>query len=172
MSKVEGELVQLRRKVLRRFYEPLLLLHALGQVRGARIKPELNFDTSGQNHQKIRRSFADGIAYISAYEKGPDYVTASALEKSPQGIIVWLAANADIKPEVITFLESVLEDLGHIAAQSNASDRQQIGIQMKESLLTRIVTFNKNRLQAYYKTAKGFTVTCLAVIREAGQLNR
>jgi hypothetical protein len=172
MSKVEGELVELRWKVLRRFYEPLLLLHALGQIRGARIKPELNFDLSGPNHQKIRRSFADGIAYISAYDKGPDYVTASALEKSPQGIIVWLAANAEIKPEVVTFLGSVLDDLGHIAVQSSASERQRIGLQMNEDLLTRIVTFNKNRLQVYYGTAKKFTATCLTVIQEAHQSNR
>jgi hypothetical protein len=172
MSEVEGKLIELRRKVLRRFYEPLLLLHSLGQVRGARTKPELHFDSSGPNHQKIRRSFADGIAYICAYDKGPDYVTASALEKSPEGIIVWLAANAEIKPKVITFLERTLDDLSHIAAQGDSSDRQRTGLQSQENILTRIVAFNQNRIQAYYKLAKSFTTSCLAIIREHCQSTR
>jgi hypothetical protein len=31
--------------------------------------------------------------------KDPDYVTAAALEKTPQGISVWLAANVNIEPK-------------------------------------------------------------------------
>ena len=57
------------RKLLRRFYEPLLLLSALGQIRGQRIKPESDANSISPNIQKLRRSFVDGIAYICAYEK-------------------------------------------------------------------------------------------------------
>jgi hypothetical protein len=169
MSDAEGKLVELRRKVLRRFYEPLLLLNALGQVRGERIKPAPDSDLSGPSHRNIRRSFADGIAYISAYDKGPDYVMATALEKSPQGTVVWLAANAEITPKVFAFLQSIWDDLGNIAAQSNASERRQMGMQIFENLLTRVIAFNEARLQLYCKMVQGFAKTCLSIIRETGQ---
>jgi hypothetical protein len=172
MSQAEGGLVVLKRKVLRRFYEPLLLLNALGQVRGNRIKPDLDSATSGPNHQKTRRSFADGIAYICAYNKGPDYVTATALERSPQGTIVWLAANSEIKPEVLCFLQNVLDDLDHIATQGNAGERDRFGERMQDNFLTKIVAFNEARLRSYYKKAKVLAEACLPVLGHGDQPNR
>ena len=71
-----------KRKVLRRFYEPLWLLSALGQIRGERIKSEINIDPLSPNIQKLRRSFVDRIAYIHASEKEPSRVTAVALGKT------------------------------------------------------------------------------------------
>jgi hypothetical protein len=169
MFKAEDTLVELKRKVLRRFYEPLLLLSAFGQVRGDRIKPDPDSETSGPNHQKTRRSFANGIAYICAYDKCPDCVTATALESSPQGTIVWLAANAEIKPNVISFLENVLDDLGRIAAQGNAGEQYRFNAQELDNLLTKVVAFNETRLRVYYKQAIALTKTCLAVLGDADQ---
>jgi hypothetical protein len=172
MSERAGTEVGWRRKVLRRFYEPLLLLNALGQVRGERLKPELNIEINASNHQKTRRAFADGIAYICAYTRGPDSVTATALESSPQGVILWLAANASIKPEVTIFLRGILNALASIAEQNDAIERRRLGEQIRESLLTRTITFNSARLLSYHHLVKGFIKECLPRIQQAGQLTR
>lgn len=139
------------RKLLRRFYEPLLLLSALGQIRGQRIKPESDANCISPNIQKLRRSFVDGIAYICAYEKGPRRVTAAALEQTPQGILVWLAANQNIGEKVIQFLENILSDIQRIAELDDRESRQLKGEQMLEDLTSKIVAFNAPRIQTYYE---------------------
>jgi hypothetical protein len=172
MSEKLGEVVELKLKVVHNFYEPLLLLNALGQVRGKRIKPELNLDSPTSDHQRARRSFADGIAYICAYDRGPDFVTAAALENSPQGVIVWLAFNANVECNVPKFLQGILNDLAAIAEQNTGTERLQKGSQIRESLLTRIITFNEARISAYHGCVKSFTEKCLPLLKKARQMLR
>lgn len=140
-------LVPMRRKVERRFYEPLLLLSALGQMRGERTIT----DTLCPNSQKLRRNFVDGIAYICSNEKGSKSVTAVAIEKTPQGIVVWLAANKKIGKKVVQFLESVLSDIQQISSPSDKDSRQKEGERMKEGLASNIVDFNTPRIGFYYR---------------------
>jgi hypothetical protein len=158
---------QVRPKVLRRFYEPLLLLNALDQMRGARIKPDVSDENLGPNQRKIRRSLVDGLAYICAFKKHPDYVTAVALERTPQEVVIWLAANADIKPQVVGFLESVVRDLCSIARNGTASQRHQTGLSVETVLLPRIIDFNKSRIQTYFKLAQTYAFVCLPIICSA-----
>lgn len=141
--------ISVRPKVLRRFYEPLLLLNALGQIRGERIKAETGSFSSSPNIQKLRRSFVDGIAYICAYQKGPSCVTAAGLEKTPQGVTVWLAANEDIGTDVIRFLKDILSDIQKIAELDDRESRRREGERRRESLISRIITFNAPRIQTY-----------------------
>ncbi|KAL8819893.1 MAG: hypothetical protein Q9191_007635 [Dirinaria sp. TL-2023a] len=153
------------RKVLRRFYEPLLLLNALGQIRGERIKPESDTNSISPSIHKLRRSFVDGIAYICAYEKGPRRVTAAALEQTPEGILVWLAANENIGVEVTRFLGMILSDVQHIAELDDREDRQLEGEKMLEDLTSRIVAFNAPRIQTYYEqVARKYAPACLDTI--------
>jgi hypothetical protein len=160
MAQDSGSIIQLRSKVLRRLYEPLVLLNALGPVRGERIKKSLEPDITEVNHAKARRSFADGIAYISAYDKTPDLVTAAALEKAPSGVIVWLAANADIKPEVRTFVQGILDKLNDVAIQPTAIARSDRGKELYDTILTDTVNFNKARLRVYDDKIKKLTSLC------------
>ena len=154
------------RKVLRRFYEPLLLLNALDPIRGERIKPESEIHGNSPNVQKLRRSFVDGIAYICAYEKGPHHVTAAALEQKPQGIKVWLASNENIGDRVIQFLEKVLSDVQHISKLDDRESRQRAGEQTLDGLISRIVAFNAPRIHTYYKqVARQRLPVCLEVIK-------
>lgn len=154
-----------RRKVLRRFYEPLLLLNALGQIRGERIKAQSDTDDLSPNIQKLRRSFVDGIAYICAYEKGSRRVTAAALEKTPQWITIWLAANEKIGEKVIQFLDTVLSDIKRIAELDDRESRQREGEQTVEDLTSRIVAFNAPRIQTYYEqVARKHAPACLNTI--------
>lgn len=166
MSDTGHEVAQVRRKLLRRFYEPLLLLNALGQIRGKRIKPDLEAYTLGASHQKLRRSFVDGIAYISSYEKGPDHVTAAALERSANGVVVWLAANGTIHPRVIEFLKEILADIHTISNQATANERHVQGHEMQEELLTRVIAFNEPRLRAYYNLVHSYSLRCLPAIKQ------
>ena len=134
----------------RRFYEPLLLLKALGQMRGERTKSETITHTLCPNIQKLRRNFVDGIAYICSYEKTPKRVTAVAIKKTPQGIIVWLAANKNIGKKVTQFLESVLSDIQQISTPNDEDGRQKEGERMKEELASKIIDFNTLRIDFYY----------------------
>jgi hypothetical protein len=136
-------------KVIRRFYEPLLLLHALGPIRGERIKAEVVSDNTGISH--IHRSFAEAIANICAYNKGPDYVTAAALEKTPQGVVVWLAANSVISQEVIVFLDSVLAHVQNVVGIDDVGDRQQAAHLATEKLSSMITDFHMPRLEIYHR---------------------
>lgn len=157
----------IKRKVLRRFYEPLLLLSALGQIRGERIKSEINTDTLSPNIQKLRRSFVDGIAYICAYEKLPSRVTAVALEKTPQGIMVWLAANEKVGEKVIRFLEDVLSDIQRISELNDRESRQREGERTKEDLTSKVIAFNAPRIQIYYDlVVQKRAPACLEIISE------
>ena len=149
----------------RRFYEPLLLLSALGQMRGERTKSEIIPNSPSPNIQKLRRSFVDGIAYICSFEKEPKRVTAVAIEKTPQGIIVWLAANEDIGENVVHFLESVLSNIQQISAPPDKDDRQKEGERIREELASKIMDFNTPRINSYYSMVLN-TLTRLGIVTE------
>ena len=161
----EEALVPMRRKVERRFYEPLLLLSALGQMRGERVKAEIITDTLCPNIQQIRRNFVDGIAYICSFEREPKRVTAVAMEKRPQGIIVWLAANENIGEKVVQFLGSVLSNIHQISAPPDREDRLKESGRIREELVSRIIDFNTPRIITYYGLVLS-TLTRLGIVSE------
>lgn len=173
MASEDGnQLATLTRKVLRRFYEPLLLLEALGEVRGERIGPNNTVDDAGTNERKIRRSFADGIAYVCAYQRDGDYVTAAALERTPEETIVWLAANTTVEEKVVGFLGHLLSELQRISRHENAQSRQQARSQSIHHIRSTVIRFNAPRLTHYYKlVVQKFAPPCLEVIRSATQLD-
>src|SRR5437016_11795248 len=114
------------------------------------MKPATNLEDLNLDSRKARRAFTDGIAYICAYNRGPEYVTAAGLEKSPQGIDVWLATNNSIGPRVVPFLEDILQRLQQIGAQDNLIERDRAGTAAIDLLSSKIATFNKPKLQQYY----------------------
>ena len=153
------------RRILRRFYEPLLLLSALGDIRGDHIKPDIVAGGVSPNIKKLRRSFIDGIAYICAYEKHPRRVTAAALERTPHEVTVWLAANTDIGDNVVQFLEKVFSDIQRIAELGNREERKREGEKTLEDLTSRIVAFNAPRVRFYHEqVAIHRAPVCLDVI--------
>ncbi len=159
--------LQLSPKLVRRFYEPVLLLHALDEIRGRRMKPATNLEDPDLDSRKARRAFTDGIAYICAYDKGPNFVTAVGLEKSPQGVDVWLAANNSIEQGVIPFLEDILQCLQQIGVQDNVIERDRAGKAAVDLLSSKITTFNTPKLGYYYNLIKRrYVQPCLSIIRE------
>ena len=56
----------IKRKVLRRFCEPLLLLSALGQIRGERIKSEINIDSLAGDEIQVYVLLAKNLLLLLA----------------------------------------------------------------------------------------------------------
>ena len=167
MVKDANKIAPLRYKVTRRFYEPLLLLHALDPIRGRRTKAAVVSDSTEINHTQLRRSFADAIAHICAYKKGPDYVTAAALEKTPQGVVVWLAANSEIEEEVKVFLDAVLALVQNVVDRDDGEDRQQAAQLTTKQLSSMITDFHMPRLKVYHtKIVKDLIEPCQKVLAE------
>jgi hypothetical protein len=167
MATSAKDIIPLRYKVTRRFYEPLLLLDALDSIRGGRIKHKIVSDDTETNHTKVRRDFSDTIACICAYKKEPDYVTATALEKTPQGVVVWLAANAKVEDKVVNFLKAVLVHVQKVAEQDDAENRQQAAMSAMEKLSSEITSFHSPRLEVYVSTiTKNVIKPCQDVLTE------
>ncbi|OJI84215.1 hypothetical protein ASPTUDRAFT_120671 [Aspergillus tubingensis CBS 134.48] len=137
---------------LRRLYEPLSLLQTLGNVRGWRIRaPDIPQDYSGFNAIKSHRSFVDALAYACAYKKEPAYVTAVALEKRPEEIVVWLAANKNVEDTVVSFAQDVLRIVQWLARNPSAQLGTEDGQQTLNLLTSRVLCFNAPKIYAYYE---------------------
>ncbi|RAH56544.1 hypothetical protein BO85DRAFT_450568 [Aspergillus piperis CBS 112811] len=137
---------------LRRLYEPLSLLQTLGNVRGWRIRaPDIPQDNSGFNAIKSHRSFVDALAYACAYKKEPAYVTAVALEKRPEEIVVWLAANKNVEEAVVSFAQDVLRIVQWLASNPSAQLGTKDGQQALNLLTSRVLRFNAPKIYAYYE---------------------
>ncbi|KAF7933095.1 uncharacterized protein EAE97_008862 [Botrytis byssoidea] len=124
-------LIPVAPKLLKRFYEALILLTVFGSNRGSRILEEesptdtfddeiLDIDVNKKHEMdemsrtKLRRSFTRHLAYLCDYEKGGDSTTAIALQQMNKGVIVYhVAWNRCSRPERgVEFLKKVLGLLG------------------------------------------------------------
>lgn len=135
----------------RLLYEPLSLLNTLGPTRGDRIKPD-TIPPHGEGFSPIQsqRSFVDAIAYICAYKKGPAYVTAAALEKDPEKIVLWLAANKGVEHAVMEFLEPVLKIISWLVDKKSANLSNKDGASALGFLARLTLRFNSSRIFSYY----------------------
>lgn len=151
----ELDLVPVKPKLLRRFYEPLVLLHVLDPNRGSRIPRSIS---NGDCEDELRRSFIDSVAYICDFKKGGDTCTAAAMQKEPACVTICLAANTNIKEKTICFLRGVLNGLVAISASNRT--------RTEDSLAVRIIDFNKKRLQAYQAFVRPPLSECLKKLEQ------
>ncbi|OAX85471.1 hypothetical protein ACJ72_00150 [Emergomyces africanus] len=140
-------------RLLRRFYEPLVLLHTLGPTRGSHTSPV---------PLSPRRSFLNELAYVCDYEKGGDTVTAIGLESTPQSSTFWVASNTPPAAKIVPFLNTLLQTLKLIA--NSPSERDSGGvvelcvafgarrIKKYRSLFTRDLEGCRNHLKTYKET--------------------
>ncbi|KAJ5987979.1 hypothetical protein N7481_003189 [Penicillium waksmanii] len=148
----EASLMAYKDKRLRLLYEPLGLLHALGEVRGDRIKTsDLNDEGRGLSGPRCHRNLVDAISYICAYRKEPGYVTAAAIEEAPDAIVVLLAANGGIDVKVVTFLETVLKILSWVIKNpSGVRLTKTEGRKIMKILAEHVLAFNAPKIFQYY----------------------
>ncbi|OJD14661.1 hypothetical protein AJ78_05014 [Emergomyces pasteurianus Ep9510] len=122
-------------RLLRRFYEPLVLLHTLGPTRGAHTSPV---------PLSPRRSFLNELAYVCDYDKGGDTVTAIGLESTPQGCTFWVASNTWAAAKMIVpFLNILLQTLKFIANSPVSGDRDS------GRIVELCVAFGARRIKKY-----------------------
>ncbi|KAK5994461.1 hypothetical protein PT974_04936 [Cladobotryum mycophilum] len=97
------------RKLLHRFYEPLFLLHTLGQTRGDHTShPE-----DVNDEELHRRRFLRNLAYICDFGKGGVSCTALGLEDAEDRYKIWVAVNREDN-RVPTFLRAALLSLSRL----------------------------------------------------------
>ncbi|KAI1661202.1 hypothetical protein F4813DRAFT_346782 [Daldinia decipiens] len=100
-------------RLLRRFYEPLILLRVLGQTRGTHTL--VSQDDKSQSRQFRRRRLLRNLSYLCDYEKGGDTTSSIALEDTDQCYIFWIASNtARAGNRNLGFLKASLEQIRHI----------------------------------------------------------
>ncbi|QSS55208.1 hypothetical protein I7I53_03028 [Histoplasma capsulatum var. duboisii H88] len=132
-----------RERLLRRFYEPLVLLHTLGSTRGAHTNRLPVSPSDNSLVQDCRRSFLNELAYVCDYDKGGDTVTAIGLESTPQGCTFWVASNTSPTAKIIPFLKLLLQTLERIA-NSKAPGQGD-----KEDIAKLCISFGSRRIKKY-----------------------
>ncbi|KAF9887618.1 hypothetical protein FE257_009711 [Aspergillus nanangensis] len=96
------------------------------------------------------KSFVDALSYACAYKKEAAYVTAVALEKRPDEIVVWLAANQGVEPAVVNFVNNTLIIVQWLAANPSAHLRNEDGKATLRLLTEQVLRFNSPKIKAYY----------------------
>ncbi|KKZ60941.1 hypothetical protein EMCG_04414 [[Emmonsia] crescens] len=130
-------------RLLRRFYEPLVLLHTLGPTRGTHTNPLSLSPTDNSTVRGCRRNFLNELAYVCDYDKGGDTVTAIGLESTPQGSTFWVASNTSPAAKIIPFLKVLLQTLERIANAPAPSERDA------EDVAKLCVAFGGRRIKKY-----------------------
>lgn len=147
----EASLICHQPKKLQMLYEPLCLLYTLSQVRGDRIKPsEISHEGPGLTGPKCYRAFVDAIAYICAYRKEPGYVTAVALEETPNEIVVLLASNSGIDDKVTSLLEIVHGVLSWVISNKTVQLDTRDGQKVLKFLAGCVLSLNAPKIFQYY----------------------
>src|ERR1700722_15222268 len=134
-------------KLMMRFYEPLVLQWALGETRGPHIvcEPLGSSDASELDNGELRRLFVRSLAYLCAYEKGGATITAVALEKTPAGVVFWVAANELNEQKVDPFLRKTLEKLAGLDSPGSVAVAEDM-------IFVDAVEFGKKRLEKYWQS--------------------
>ena len=160
------KLIEQKRKLLRRLCEPLLLLQALRRAPES-LKSIDDVEPSSRSIEGLRRSFVDGNAYLSAFERYSDCVTAAALETTPQGPMLWLAANDGIRSTTIEFLRKVLAELHTVAREDHPQARNIMAERITPGLLRGVITFSMPRLRKYVNNIRNINVrSCVSLMRD------
>ncbi|EXJ59248.1 hypothetical protein A1O7_06680 [Cladophialophora yegresii CBS 114405] len=129
-------------KLLRRFYEPLVLLGALDPTRGAH-RPDLTSDLGLDKQSKWWRNFLDQLAFLCDFEKGGDTVTAIAVEKRVDRPIFWLASNSNSRNKARDHVCWILGRLNDVHTVGRSDDERECEV------LFRCIEFSRARIRTY-----------------------
>jgi hypothetical protein len=135
---------------MKRFCEPLVLQYVLDPIRGShiRLEPPNSLDESEVDQCTLRRSFVESLAYICDFQKGGTTVAAVALEMRPAG---WVAANEDVKTEVVLSLEGILKNLARWAQGGDDVVDGESTARAIESTFIPVVELGMPRVKAYWE---------------------
>ncbi|PLN83962.1 hypothetical protein BDW42DRAFT_199946 [Aspergillus taichungensis] len=129
-------------KVLSRFYEPLLLLRALGQTRGDHTTISLDLGPE----EARRRRFLQNLAYIGDVDKSSISCTAIGLEDAETRYKFWIASN-QVNGRSLDFFKTVFGHLECIHGHSPGRPEQD-----RNALVMLCVGFAAKRIREEKKT--------------------
>jgi len=153
-------------RLLKRFYEPLVLLHVLDQNGEQRTPRSLGIrDSSDMQLRELRRTFLDQLAYVCDNIKGGDTVTAMALEAQPSGAVFWVASNNGVSTRTTEFLDKVLCTLQSLAACQTESARSATEAELSQMC----IEFSIRRVKAYQTLLRKPLQLCLTDLKRYGE---
>jgi hypothetical protein len=153
-------------RLLKRFYEPLVLLHVLDRNGEQRTPRSLEItDSSEMQLRDLRRTFLDQLAYVCDNIKGGDTVTAIALEAQPSGTVFWVAANNGVSTRTADFLDKVLCTLQSLAMCQTESARSATEAELSQMC----IEFGIRRVKAYQALMRKPLQQCLTNLKRSGE---
>lgn len=132
-------------KLLRRFYEPLILLSVLEPTRGA-LRPDLITDRGLQGRAKLWRNFLDQLCFLCDAQKGGDTVTAIGAQRTVEHTVFWLGSNSGARNDAKRHVEWILSQL----ARLYELDRDETS-EFEDKLIAECVKFSSCRVKTYIK---------------------
>ncbi len=148
------------KKLLHRFYEPLVLLHVLDPTQGDHVREEadrLPLDITSS--KELRRRFVSALAYICDFEKGGDSFTAILITQSP--LTYYIACNEGPRPKTLSFFQNTLD---HLEKVYDLDEGQRA--RAKGKILTECVKFSSKRLKAYWSFLRNVLVRCEEILKD------
>lgn len=141
-------------KLLRRFYEPLVLLSVLDPTRGAH-RPDLITDRGIDEPSKLWRNFLDQLSWLCDFASGGDTVTSIAAQKTIDHVYFWVASNSASRQKARDHLEWLFGCLKPLYTVPSVSTTQ-----VEDEVLVHCIAFASKRVKTY-------TTRLLQAIEEA-----
>jgi len=135
-------------KLLRRFYEPLILLSVIDPTRGAN-QLDMSSDHDLQGQRKLWRDFLDQLSFLCDAKKGGDTVTAIAVQRTFEHPIMWLASNSSTRNSTIRVkakihVEWILSQLEGL----NEAGTATVDF-IENEIILRCIQFSSSRVDTY-----------------------
>ncbi len=139
-------------KLLRRFYESMLLLKLLDSVRDQRVDRSIDSEHDALSSTEIRRVFVNKLAYLCDFKKEKNTSTAIALQNSSQSVVIHCAANDHVKPRVKDFIRETLKLLITVDDTNH--------VKVEALIFKKAISLSRNRLRTYWKRANEMIRKC------------
>lgn len=145
--------------LVKRFYEPLILLWALGKTRGEHVPGPAD----DRSQQSIRRHFFNNIAYLCDHIKGGESTSAICPEELGDRYNVWVASNQTTS-KIVNFVKEILQDVQAFLALS-----PPVRLEAERNFIIKCIEFGCQRIKKeahlLFKSIEG----CAKYLQEQGQ---
>jgi hypothetical protein len=139
----QSHLLNPNMRLLRRFYEPLVLLRVLDPTRGAH-RPDLITERGLDENSKLWRNYLDQLSFVCDSEKGGDTVTAVAAQRTNEMPIYWLASNSNSSNKARAHLIWIFARLNLLYSTDPISIDQ-----LHKEINARCIKFSSQRIKTY-----------------------
>jgi hypothetical protein len=104
----------------------------------------------------------DKLAYVCDYETGGESVTAIALQKLPEKVVFMVTANQNVRPKVISLLESILSQLRDCVALTPEKSTQ-----LRDKIGTQCIELSKGRVETYRRFLREPLQRCIISLHQS-----